>query len=155
VDRVSPETRSAVMSRIRSFGTGIEVMYAEELRRTGIKFQQHAPMLGRPDFLFAKAGIVVFLDSCFWHRCPYHYRQPKSRLDYWIPKIAKNVSRDRRIRNAYRRSGWKVLRFWEHQVLKSASACATKTSELIRSRMKANCSRPANPKLKSVKSSSK
>lgn len=134
MDRISREARSAVMSRIRGRGTRIELDFARELRRSGLQFRRHVAMLGRPDIIFPEAGVVVFLDSCFWHRCPCHFRAPQSRQDYWGPKIAQNVRRDRLVRSAYRRAGWKVLRFWEHSIASSLPTCIRKTREAVRSR---------------------
>jgi DNA mismatch endonuclease (patch repair protein) len=138
MDKVSPEVRSYVMSRIRSRDTSIEVMFAEQLRKQRLKFEQHAPFLGRPDFVFNKAGVVVFLDSCFWHKCPYHYREPKSRVEYWRPKITRNVERDRRIRRKYRGLGWCVIQLWEHQIVADMNKWVAKTADLVRSRRRSN-----------------
>src|SRR6266852_2612145 len=135
MDKVKPSVRSLIMSRIRSRNTAMEVQFARELRRARISFRQHAKLLGKPDFLFSKAKVVVFLDSCFWHRCPYHYRPPKSRQEYWDPKIEANVKRDKKIRAKYRRSGWGVLRFWEHQIERDISACAEIVFARIRKRL--------------------
>lgn len=135
MDKVSPRVRSFIMSRIRSRNTAMEVLFARELRRSRVSFRQHANLLGKPDFVFRKAKTVVFLDSCFWHRCPYHYRHPQSRPEYWGPKIENNVKRDRKTRSEYRRCGWKVFRFWEHQIQNDILGCAEIVVETLRSRL--------------------
>lgn len=131
-DTVSPEVRSRVMASIRSRGTKMELSFANELRRRRIAFKQHVPWLGRPDFVFRSSGIVVFLDSCFWHRCPYHFRMPTSRPEYWKRKIRQNVERDKQVRADYKKAGWTVLRFWEHSVSTDEQACIGKIEALLR-----------------------
>jgi DNA mismatch endonuclease (patch repair protein) len=72
------------------------------LRRTG-------------DLVFSRRRVVVFLDGCFWHRCPEHFRMPAANPGYWEPKIARNVERDRETDRRLAEAGWRVLRFWEHE----------------------------------------
>ncbi len=71
---------------------------------------------GRPDFVFAAERVAIFVDGCFWHKCPHHCRVPQNNVDYWVPKLDRNVRRDRRVRRLLRVSGWTVLRFWEHDL---------------------------------------
>jgi len=68
----------------------------------------------RPDFLFRRERLAVFVDGCFWHGCPAHYTRPKARRAFWDAKIAANQARDRRIDRALRAAGWQVLHVWEH-----------------------------------------
>lgn len=148
MDKVSPSIRSFIMSRIRSQNTTMEILFARELRRRKISFRQHGALLGKPDFIFPRARVVVFLDSCFWHRCPYHYRQPKSRSEYWLPKIARNVERDKVTRSEYRRCGWKVIRYWEHQIQADILSCVESVINLVRTRLElgvSNATIPAKP----------
>ena len=71
----------------------------------------------RPDFIFRNLKVAVFLDGCFWHRCPIHFRSPSNNAEFWKKKIDANVMRDRRVDLALRAKGWRVLRFWEHELL--------------------------------------
>lgn len=73
-------------------------------------------MIGKPDFVFPRQRLVVFVDGCFWHGCRWHCRMPKSRLAYWEPKIQRNKLRDRKIRNLIEARGWEVIRIWEHSL---------------------------------------
>lgn len=134
MDRVPRDVRSRIMANIRSVGTSIELEFSRELRRSRVSFVEHPSTLGRPDVVFSKPRVVVFLDSCFWHRCPYHFRPPKSRQEYWVPKIARNVKRDKEVRAWYRREGWKVLRFWEHQIKGDLDGCIVKTLAAVAAR---------------------
>jgi DNA mismatch endonuclease, patch repair protein len=136
MDKVSKQQRSANMAMIKSSGTSIELAFEKALKRQRLSFSKHPDWLGKPDFAFRRAGLVVFLDSCFWHKCPYHYVEPKSKLEYWIPKIARNVLRDKAVRQVYRRNGWCVLRFWQHQIKNNLECCIAKTQCLILSRQK-------------------
>jgi DNA mismatch endonuclease, patch repair protein len=112
------------MSKVRSKNTGLEENFIAMLGAANIKgFTRHADELpGKPDIVFTKARVAVFIDSCFWHGCPKHLRRPSSNTAYWQPKIDRNVKRDRRTRAALRRMGWSVVRVWEHDMKKPASA---------------------------------
>ena len=76
-------------------------------------WRRGVPLFGKPDFVFRAAKVAVFVDGCFWHGCPRHGRTPKSRLDFWLPKLARNAKRDRAVSRNLRASGWTVLRVWE------------------------------------------
>jgi DNA mismatch endonuclease (patch repair protein) len=69
----------------------------------------------RPDILFTRARVAVFVDGCFWHCCPEHGRQPGVNVGYWGPKLERNVARDRAADEALAAAGWKVVRVWEHE----------------------------------------
>lgn len=76
--------------------------------------------LGMPDFIFPREKVAVFTDGCFWHGCPRCYHSPiKSNTAYWTEKIKRNISRDRRVNRRLRNAGWRVLRFWEHELKRS------------------------------------
>ncbi|MER6302746.1 very short patch repair endonuclease [Kitasatospora sp. NPDC001539] len=69
----------------------------------------------RPDIVFTRARVAVFVDGCFWHCCPEHGRQPGVNAGYWGPKLERNVARDRAADDALRAAGWTVVRVWEHE----------------------------------------
>ena len=119
-DVLSKKKRSEVMAAIRSKGNKVtELKLALILRNYGIKgWRRHPRMLGKPDFVFKKERLVVFVDGCFWHGCRWHCRMPKSRGEYWMPKIARNKQRDLEIKKRLRKSGWQVYRIWEHSLKK-------------------------------------
>jgi DNA mismatch endonuclease, patch repair protein len=89
-------------------------------------------LFGVPDFVFHKAGVAVFIDGCFWHQCPSCGRPPKSNLGYWSEKLRRNKKRDKLVTATLRRSGWLVMRFWEHEVANTAPTIAAKLSSLTR-----------------------
>ena len=122
-DFLSPETRSSVMARIKGRDTGPEKLLADLLRTSRRRFETHASDLpGRPDFVFRRQRVVVFVDGDFWHG----WRFPVWRLklsEKWEAKIEANRRRDRRSHAKLRRSGWKVMRIWEHQLRRDGRAC--------------------------------
>lgn len=105
-----------VMAAIRSRGNkATELKLASILRRHGITgWRRNWPLPGRPDFVFPKAKLAVFVDGCFWHGCPQHCRMPGSNVRYWKAKVARNRRRDRMAVEALRKQGWRVMRIWEH-----------------------------------------
>ncbi len=116
--------RSEVMSKIRGKGNkGTEVALAKLFRANGITgWRRHYPILGKPDFAFPKQKLAVFVDGCFWHGCPKHGTQPKGNKAFWRAKLAANKARDLKVNRLLRSSGWRVLRFWEHDLGPTKSA---------------------------------
>jgi DNA mismatch endonuclease (patch repair protein) len=122
-DVFTPEKRSQVMARIRGSGnkdTELRLMALfREHKITGWRRNRRA-VFGRPDFVFPKKKLAVFVDGCFWHRhpgCRFAYT-PKSRLDFWLKKFEQNVARDRLVTRTLRKLGWKVIRVWECDLAK-------------------------------------
>ena len=104
----------------RRTGTKAEVRLRSELHRRGLRFRKdHRVEVGdvrvRPDVVFTRWRIAVFVDGCFWHACPEHAHTPKANPGYWVPKLAANVARDRRVDAALDAAGWVVIRVWEHE----------------------------------------
>lgn len=118
-DILTPRQRSKLMSAIRSKGNrNTELRLAAILKTNGVRgWRRHPKVLGKPDFVFHKARLAIFVDGCFWHGCCFHCRMPKSRQDFWTRKILKNKERDREVNKLLKRAGWKVLRIWEHSLL--------------------------------------
>lgn len=133
-DRVSKEVRSWVMSRVRATQTGPEIAFRKALWAAGVRGwrKNFAAIQGKPDVVFLKKRIAVFVDGCFWHGCPACYRQPNSNKDYWKNKITRNVARDRFIDNILREQGWILVRVWEHAVHANIGACVGKVLRALR-----------------------
>ena len=125
-DVFTVEKRSLVMAAIRGRGNkATEIRFAQFLRQGGITgWRRHLPLPGRPDFAFPRGRVAVFIDGCFWHGCPRHFKRPQSSQEFWDTKISVNKARDRRVDRELRRLGWKVIRIWEHALSKRASAAA-------------------------------
>lgn len=130
-DIMSPETRSAVMARIRGKGTKPEAAIEAGLREAGLSFEMHARDLpGRPDFVFREIGLAVFVDGDFWHGHDFESWRLKL-SEKWEAKIAANRARDRRSRSELRKAGWTVLRIWEHQVKASPIRCVRRIARAV------------------------
>ena len=124
-DHLSPNARSAQMRRIRKTGTKPEMRVRRAAHGLGYRFRLHRNDLpGTPDLVFPRLNKVVLVHGCFWHQHPgcRLARQPKSRLDYWLPKLERNRARDLESTAALRAIGWTVLVIWECQVPDDAAA---------------------------------
>ena len=120
------------MVRIRSRGNHTtELRFVRILRRYKIRgWRRGSRLVGKPDFVFSKAAVVVFIDGDFWHGNPKKKRLPKSNCDYWTKKIASNKARDRFVNRALRQEGWTVIRFWESD-LRDGEAIAARLTLLL------------------------
>ncbi len=110
--------RSEVMSRIRGRGNkDTELALAKLFRTQRITgWRRNQRIFGKPDFIFPKLKLAVFVDGCFWHGCPKHGTQPKGNRSFWKKKFARNKARDRIVNRTLRQHGWKVLRIWQHEL---------------------------------------
>lgn len=116
-DVLSKRQRSYNMSRIKGKNTAPELIIRSSLWAAGIKgYRVHQRIPGRPDIVFRADRLAVFIDGCFWHKCPRDYRTPETRKAFWAKKIGQNVQRDRRVDEELQVDGWRVLRVWEHEV---------------------------------------
>lgn len=112
---------SARMRANRKVDTTPEVAVRSALWRAGLRFRKDfsIPVPGsrpvRADVAFPRERVAVFVDGCFWHACPEHGTRPTVNADYWLPKLERNVARDRLVDEALTEQGWLVLRAWEHE----------------------------------------
>jgi len=106
--------------------TECEIAVRSLLHKGGFRYRVDArPVPGfrrRADVVFRSARVAVFIDGCFWHGCPQHFRQPRSNSDWWRAKIERNKQRDEETNAVLEDQGWRVLRFWEHEVPERAAA---------------------------------
>jgi DNA mismatch endonuclease, patch repair protein len=116
-DVLTKAKRSALMASVRSTGNAsTEQRLAHLFREQGITGWRRGALLpGKPDFIFPTTRLAVFVDGCFWHCCPLHGRTPKTGVTFWKTKLARNAQRDREVRSALRKRGWRVVRIWEHE----------------------------------------
>jgi len=120
------------MSRIRGKNTGPEVKIRKMLFSGGIRgYRVHYDLPGKPDIVFVKKKIAVFIDGCFWHRCPVDFQEPQTRKEFWMKKIESNVARDERNTRQLAEAGWTVLRIWEHEVRKEPEAVVRRIADLL------------------------
>jgi DNA mismatch endonuclease, patch repair protein len=127
MDRVSAAVRSKNMSHIRSQDTRPEIIVRKYLHSAGFRYRLHVSKLpGKPDLVFPRRNICVFVHGCFWHGCPKcrdGRRTPQTNQSYWQPKIAANKQRDRVCQRELRRAGWRVLVIWECEAVNPAHLC--------------------------------
>lgn len=115
----SKDKRSYNMSMIKAKWTKQEKIVHNYLKGRKIKHRMHPFMDGNPDILIKGHGAVIFLDGCFWHKCPECFRKPQDNGKFWAEKIDKNVLNDRKNTEILEKNGWKVLRIWEHDIRKN------------------------------------
>jgi DNA mismatch endonuclease (patch repair protein) len=125
MDTLSPAERSERMSRVRGKGSRAERLVRSLVHRMGYRFRLHrAALPGKPDLVFPSRRRVIFVHGCFWHRHPDPAcalaRLPKSRLEFWIPKLEGNRLRDLRVEGELHRLGWRQFVIWECQVRDTA-----------------------------------
>ncbi|MBI5692841.1 MAG: very short patch repair endonuclease [Verrucomicrobia bacterium] len=123
-DVFSKAKRSAVMARIRGAGNrDTELRLIALLRAHGLTgWRRGSTLPGRPDFVFSRAKLAVFVDGCFWHGCPLHATWPKKNAAFWRKKLLANRRRDREVNRLLHRAGWRVLRIWEHALTRARAA---------------------------------
>jgi len=113
------------MSRVGQRDTAPEVALRSELHRRGYRFRvDRAPVAdvrSRADLVFGPARVAVYVDGCFWHRCPEHGTMPKANADFWNEKLTRNQERDAEVDLLLEQRGWKVVRVWEHEQPASAA----------------------------------
>jgi DNA mismatch endonuclease (patch repair protein) len=119
------------MSRIKGKNTGLEKSIFNELRKRGLLFRRHVANLpGKPDLVFQKARVVVFIDGDFWHG----YRLPQwehSLSAFWKRKINGNRKRDQKNHRKLRAMGWKVIRLWQHQIKNDFNGCINRIIQSV------------------------
>ena len=132
MDTRSKEKRSEIMAAVHSKDTGPEMLVRRYLWSKGMRYRVHAANIpGRPDIAVRRHKLAIFVHGCFWHgheNCP-RGRLPKSRLDYWGPKIDANKKRDVAVAEQLKREGWHQVVVWECQ-LRTQQAAATTLPQL-------------------------
>jgi DNA mismatch endonuclease (patch repair protein) len=129
-DNWTPEQRSRLMSRVRTRDTAPEIALRRALFAAGVRgWRLHRALPGRPDLVFGKGGLCVFVDGAFWHGHPDYYHGQSG--DFWDRKIARNRERDERVNSELRELGWDVVRFWDFEIERDPAACVIKIQRAI------------------------
>ena len=125
-----PKTQEQIsynMRQVKNKDSAIELSLRKELWSRGLHYRKNVKSVyGKPDIAFIGKKIAVFCDSEFWHGYDWEERKKdfKSHQEFWIPKIERNMQRDREVTERLEAEGWTVLRFWGKQIKKNVSACA-------------------------------
>lgn len=106
---------SQQLARMPVRDTKPELRVRSALHALGMRFRITSRLPGRPDVVFTRARLAVFVDGCFWHACPTHGVLPKNNREWWRSKLSRNVERDREKDDALRSLGWDVIHVWEHE----------------------------------------
>ena len=134
--KTTPE-RSEIMKKIRGINTKPELVLRKALWAKGYRYRINVKGLpGKPDIVFRKYKVVIFVDGEFWHGYDWDEKKKKikSNRDYWIPKIERNIARDSEHNAYYEYNGWKVLRFWQNQIIKNINDCVKEIDTAISSK---------------------
>jgi DNA mismatch endonuclease, patch repair protein len=120
-----PSLATATMRANVSKDTGPELRLRRALHALGFRYRVNMAVTVpgrrvRPDVVFTRSQLAVFVDGCYWHRCPQHGRMPADPTGYWSAKLQRNVDRDRAVDQALHAAGWRVLRIWEHVPVEQA-----------------------------------
>ena len=134
-------TRRSMMSNRRT-DTKPEIAFRSMLHRAGLRFRKDRYIKFerrgvKVDVVFPTAMVALFIDGCFWHRCPDHATMPKRNADYWLAKFRRNIERDLENTVELQSLGWQVIRIWEHEVTKPelAEYAVDRVIEVVRSRV--------------------
>lgn len=137
MDNHTEEQRRKNMRAVKNKDSKIEVALRSELWSRGIRYQKNAKgVLGKPDIAFIGKKVAVFCDSEFWHGFDWerHKDDIKTRRDFWIPKIERNIQRDIEVNERLQEGGWIVLRFWGAEIKKNVSGCADIIQQVLEER---------------------
>lgn len=116
MDRLTPTRRSWLMSRVRGQDTSTEIRVRRTAHALGLRYRlQRGDLPGKPDLVFPRYRVAMFVHGCFWHRHPGCKRAttPKTHVEFWENKFAQNVARDRRVSTELAELGWRVAIIWE------------------------------------------
>jgi DNA mismatch endonuclease (patch repair protein) len=115
------------MRRVKNRDSAIELMLRKELWSRGLRYRKNVKTIyGKPDIAFIRKKVAVFCDSEFWHGYAWEITQDEfhCKRDFWIPKIERNIQRDKEVNEKLRSEGWIVLRFWGREIMRDPGACA-------------------------------
>lgn len=135
MDKHTPEQRRKNMQAIKNKDSNIELLLRKELWNRGLRYRKNVKkVFGHPDIAFIGKKVAVFCDSEFWHGYDWEHKQfeIKTRREFWIPKIERNIQRDIEVTERLKSEGWTVLRFWGKEIKSDPSKCADIIEEHIR-----------------------
>ncbi len=135
MDNHTPEQRRKNMRAVKNKDSQIELLLRKELWSRGLRYRKNCKgIVGKPDITFIGKKVAVFCDSEFWHGYDWENKKHeiKSRQEFWIPKIERNMQRDEEVTAALEQQGWTVLRFWGNEIKKNTKACADQIEKAVK-----------------------
>jgi len=119
------EQRSFNMSMIKGSNTKPELALRKALYANKVRgYRIHPAITGKPDIVFRKKKLAVFVDGCFWHKCPKCFTKPVTNKTFWVKKIESNITRAKIVNASLKKEGWTVIRIWEHEIRKNLNKCS-------------------------------
>ena len=137
MDKHTPEQRRKNMQAVKNKDSQIELLLRKELWSRGIRYRKNlTKIFGKPDIVFIGKKIAIFCDSEFWHGYNWEERKNdfKSHQEFWIPKIERNIERDKEVNMKLESEGWIVLRFWGNEIKKNTAQCADIIEKAVHSK---------------------
>lgn len=135
VDVHTKEQRSYNMSRIRGRNTKPEIILRKLLFSKGYRgYRINTKLIGKPDVVYNKYRVAIFVDGCFWHKCPKCFQKPETNEKFWNEKISANVKRDEKVNNMLHQSNWVVIRIWEHEIMRNPEKCCARIINKLKMR---------------------
>jgi DNA mismatch endonuclease (patch repair protein) len=131
-DVLTQEQRRRCMSANKGRDTRPELRLRRRLWGMGFRYRIGHSLPGKPDIVFVSRRVAVFVDGCFWHRCPEHFHMPRTNREFWENKIARNVARDAAVTGQLTAAGWRVVRIWEHEVRQDCDGVAERIAAVLR-----------------------
>ena len=132
-DTVDAATRSRIMGRIRGSNTKPELALRQALTALGVRYRVHNRRIpGTPDISHTGNRVAVFVDGCFWHGCPKHYKRPASRQEFWDTKLAYNHDLRRRVKDRLDAQGFDIIQVWECDIRSDPAQAALRLAPRLR-----------------------
>ncbi len=125
MDILTKKQRSYCMSKVKGKNTKIETIFRKYIWEKGVKGYRvnNRKITGKPDLFFGQQKLAVFIDGCFWHKCPECFSPPTGNFGFWDEKLTGNVNRDKEVNKLLKGKDIRVIRFWEHEVEKNLDKC--------------------------------
>ena len=123
------------MARVKSKNTTPEMILRRALWKAGCRYRLKNRLPGKPDVVFPRQNVAIFVDGCFWHGCPEHGAIPKTNTRFWRTKIGNNVKRDRVVNQSLMSIGWTVIRLWEHEIENNLDEVIVRIMDALRNQV--------------------
>ena len=130
MDVLTKEQRTYCMSRIKNRDTSPEIQLRKALWHLGLRFRLRSCVLGKPDIVFPKLRLAVFVDGCFWHGCPIHANTPATNTSFWVAKLTRTRLRDKHVTESLLSDKWAVIRMWEHEITDDLDGAALRVKRI-------------------------